>query len=475
MSTINGWPSNQTFYDLPGRHEAYMEARSYIESLISTNYSGSSARISAAINFLGMAASNEQQKEIDSIREWALSLQKDLKNYNENSPLAQIIKNPQAKIEDLMGFYTELTLAINKDRQGMEETKKNLSRIINNVNAAKTEARNVYNYFQQDYRFAVAHQLSTFTKRLLGDYGKNTIDESEFTPKIQRIALEALVDLGITQKMGSPENFIAIASTMLADLSSRAQIELDKILEKEPRATFKDLSNEVVNAIKEKYVKELKDNDPQSTIQHLISDVMHDVDSPELELALSNTKKILGIKQGSNSLKDQRLKSLKSKYRGRSEKSGLEAQILNFSDAVQQNPILQDSLYKITFTNIEKSTSAFGDTNELIQGLLKKKISENVATDLVTYKINFEIKKDEKRMTDFLTSIDTALSSSLKERTKMSEQTDLKQISGILEKMNRELVNINNQIEDFLDASDNFSNKKVFIYHESLKLSSQAD
>lgn len=80
--------------------------------------------------------------------------------------------------------------------------------------------RNVYNYYSTDARFAVQFNLATFAKRIMGEHKQ--IDESKFAPKIQRIVLEILVDLGIVEKFGAGEDFMAVASAMLIDLSLRA-------------------------------------------------------------------------------------------------------------------------------------------------------------------------------------------------------------------------------------------------------------
>lgn len=83
--------------------------------------------------------------------------------------------------------------------------------------------------------------------------------------------------------------------------------------------------------------------------------------------------------------------SLAKKQDSEIKEKGLEATLSRFREVIKSNAPLHESLYRITFTNIEKSTSAFGDINELIQGLVDKKVSENVATDLVSYRFNYEI------------------------------------------------------------------------------------
>lgn len=65
----NGWLTTQTYYRSNSNRKEFNEIVSYIKSLIKTNYSDNSPRIKAAINFLGLASSNEQKKEIDSIRD----------------------------------------------------------------------------------------------------------------------------------------------------------------------------------------------------------------------------------------------------------------------------------------------------------------------------------------------------------------------------------------------------------------------
>lgn len=471
----NDWLTTSTVYPYPNRQQ-FNEVVKYIKSLIKTNYSNDSPRIQAAVKFLGLAATNEQKKEMDSIKDILTDLQKDLRLNESNSKesiLQKAVNDPNYVINDPMAFYTELTLAINKSRQGMEETKKDITRAKSGIDKARQELRNVSNYYNQDARFAVQFNMATFAKRIMGE--GHIIDETKFAPKIQRIALEVLVDLGIVDKIGSGADFIAIASATLADLTLRAQPLLDELLKSEKNATFDSLSDTLINKLRDEYVKEVKNNQAATKMQSVLLDIINEINSPSVSLALSNAKQILGIKEADDSLKTQRLNALAEKQNTNMEENGLEATLTLFRNTIKGNIPLNESLYKIKFTNIEKSQSAFGDINELIQGLIDKKVSENVATDLVSYKFNYEIEKNDQQITSFLNEVEQTLSSSLKNRNELQNKKDISEISGLLTKMNNGLIDIENKMEEYMGKIDDFPNRKLFIYHESLKLSSQAE
>ena len=471
------WISTQTYY--PGNstesRKVFNEVVKYLKSLIKSNYSDNSPRIKAAVNFLGLAASNEQQKEIDSIKDILKDLQKDLKleEKGKESILSKAINNPNYVIEDPMAFYTELTLAINKSRQGIEEAKKDITRVKAGINKAKNELRNVSNYYKEDARFAVQFNMATFAKRLMGEY--ETIDESKFAPKIQRVALEALIELGIVEKLKSGEDFMAVAAATLTDLSLRAQPYLDQLLKSEKNASFDSLSNTVVEELKNEYIKEVKNNESTTKMQSILSDIINDIQSTDVTLAISNTKQILGIKKHDDTIGEKRLSALIQKQDENMQDNSLESTLAQFHNIVKDNVPLSQSLYTITFTNIEKSKSAFGDINELIEGLVDKKISENVATDLVSYRFNYKIERNDQQITNFLNNIDETLSKSLKNRNKLQDKQNISEISNLLTTMNNDLINIENQMEEYMGKIDDFPNRKLFIYHESLKLSSQAE
>lgn len=463
MGTINGFNTNQTYYPGP----EFNDAMKLIQSLIQDHYSDDSSHIKASIQFLGLAASNEQQKEIDSIREIFNEFKKELKLEDDKSELAKALKkSPDEVINNPTEFYKELILAINHDRQGFEDTKKSINRIQQNIQKARLNKRNVKDYYNTDARFAAQYNLTDFMKNIMGE---SQIDENKFSSQLTRIALETLIDLGIVNKLKSGEDFMAAAAGLLTDLSLRAQESLDRLLQTKKDATFDSLGESVIQDLKTKYIDEVKKNKETTEMQTLLSDIRNDINSPELQLGLSNIKKILGIRMNSTDMAIQRLNQLQEK--SLFEENEIDATINKFTEIVKTNIPLSQSLYTITFTSMEKSNSAFGDINEMVQGLIKKKISENVATDLVSYRFNFKLDKNKQAMADFLKGIDNSLSSTMKKK----DSRNIQQMTESLETMNKELIGIQNKMEQLIKKEDQLSNKKLFIYHESLKLSSQAE
>ncbi len=55
----NDWLTTQTYYPQTVGRETFNNVVNFLKSTIKENYSDNSARIKAAVNFLGLAASNE--------------------------------------------------------------------------------------------------------------------------------------------------------------------------------------------------------------------------------------------------------------------------------------------------------------------------------------------------------------------------------------------------------------------------------
>ena len=273
-------------------------------------------------------------------------------------------------------------------------------------------------------------------------------------------------EMHLAERIASGEDFIAIGSIILTDLEQQAQQYLDNYMKKIGKngATFEDLSDDIFNEIKNTYLAGIKTNNPYTKIQQMLLESLNDIEDSILKTPMTNTKTILNLKP-----KLQQAQNITGRT---TEKNKiLEKELDNLRDYIKNNKQLNDSLYTITFTQ-GSSRGAHGDINELIESMITgTKVRGNVATDLITYVFKYDIQRNKEL--DETTMLMAEKLSSIADYLSTQKDTDTRELTPILNDVNKTL----RETIDGLDKSLQKTNpdEKLYITHETLKLSSRAE
>lgn len=272
--------------------------------------------------------------------------------------------------------------------------------------------------------------------------------------------------MGLADKISSGVDFVAISSIILADLEEQAQNKLDEYMKQVNKdgATFEDLSDNIFEQIQTNYLRGIQNNNPQTRIQKMLLDSLNNIEESVLSMPISNTKSILNLKS-----KISQAQNIVGRTTEKNSK--LESELSNLRKSITRNKTLNQSLYTITFSQ-SSSKGKHGDINEFLQSILNGgKVRANVAVDLVTYTFGYDIQRNPmldteiSKMTEQLSSIGDYLSK--------STDIDSRELTPTLNAVNKELINTANDIEKSLKQMNN--TKKIYITHETLKLSTRAE
>lgn len=424
--------------------------------------------IKRALDFLDKVAVNEQQKELDSISGFIETQKAELIKYIPNFEKSEVykkLKNPDAAIENIEQFYNEFIIALNSARRGIEETKRRLETIHRNIN---NTTRHFSNYFEDDYRFRLTSDIPSFIKRLTGQYSESDINDSSMSAKFQTMALSVMNQMQLAEHIGSGEDLVSIGSLILADLEHEAQGYLDKYSKQSGKhaATFEDLSEEIYEQIKNTYLQNIKNNSPQTKMQQLLLASLNDIENSILSVPTTNAKNILNLRSKVGQAKKIVNHSTKKD-------SKLEKELSAFHGMVSNNKKLNDSLYTITFSQ-GSSRGAHGDINELLESVISNvgtKVRGNVAVDLITYVFKYDIQRNP--MLDEISHEMAERLSSIADYLSTSGRSDERDLTPILNSVNEDLRNTINNLDNGLKQLN--SDDKIYITHETLKLSTRAE
>lgn len=422
--------------------------------------------INKALKFLDKVAKNEQQKELDSITGFIEKQKNELSQFIPNfekSELKKKLDNPQAAIENIEQFYNEFIIALNSARRGIDNTKKRIETIQRNIN---NESRHFSHYQGDDYRFKLTNDISSFIKRLTGQYRKGDINDNDVSAKLQTIAVQTMNQMNLAERVASGENLIALGSIILTDLEQQAQKYLDQYIEETGKmgATFEDLSDKIFDEIRNTYLQGIKSNNPRTKIQQMLLESLNNIEDSVLNTPMINVKTILNLKP-----KIKQAQNIVGKTTAKNKI--LEKELSNLRESVSHNKYLNNSLYTITFTQ-GSSRGAHGDINELVESILTgTKVRANVATDLITYTFKYDIQRDKKldettmNMAEKLSSIADYLST--------QKDADTRELTPILNDVNKSLRDTIDELDKNLQKIN--PDEKLYITHETLKLSTRAE
>lgn len=429
-------------------------------------------KINNVVNFIGTVAHNERIKELHSIESYFRKFKTKLSFLKNGSRLMAMINNPEKDPNNIQGFYEDFVLAINFARRDAQEFIDRINNIKNNIDSVE---KHLGDYKATDYRYSVGQSISKLLKKLVGQYSVNQLESTSLDSKLHGIVIDILLKSNIPSLIQSGKEFASIASIVLIDVEQQAQRLFNEYIKKDPSIkSLEQIADEILPQIKEEYLQAIENNRPMTNIQNALFSLNNGLNSSALSAAIRNTEQIFNMAISEDiQLANNRLTSIQQAYsRGVREKSrGIEEKINALRSEIQQNSKLSEELFSLTFTSME-SDSAHGNINELIEGLFGDKVRANVATDIITYRIGYELHKNEGLLNDFTHNIAERLSSIgdyLSSKDKSNED-----LQTVLKNVNNELTKTINNLETFIKETSEITDK-IFIQHETLKLSVQGE
>lgn len=467
MATYNGLPSNYTYYRYMGTsYEQAVKAK----TAALTSISRQSQNVNQMIEFIGQVAINEQQKELDSIQNYC-------KKMKEDFPFAKNLLDPDYIKNKPDDFQSQLIIAFDSARQGMENTKKAIERLYRNSGLQPdgtidlSKQKNFNEYMQTDYLIKLAGDMESFHKYITEQQVSEKINPSSLTQKMNKIVSDVLVSSGIISKLQSGADVEAVGQMIKVDLAEKVQNLLDSNIEFK---TFDDISGPIIDKLGEQYLEELRTRSPSSEIQNLL---LKNFDDPQFALSLDNIKTILNLTGDPTKIINKEVQEATEEIKNidKEDEAALRASFNNLQKEIAKNPNLSQSLFQVNFSISGSGKSKHGNIYELVKGLIKGgKVESNVAVDLVTYHFDYKVEKNPQAIVDYTRQMTDALSSIGTYLTK-NKSTDRRGFMKAIQRAEATLRELNQKLEDELNKLDEFKGKKTFIQYETLKLSTSAE
>lgn len=455
--------TNNTFLGLSRKREVGRQAQSAFNSAIN-QLDNSQMEIDEAVTFIQAAAENERKKEIAAVESYYKKIGEAVPSFKNFFDKNNILIDPE-------GFYTKLTTEINKTRRTMQEYKDELQRILANSQGAKTK---LADYFKDDYRYRISGDVSSMLKKMIGTFKENKNTEKTYAQEIQEIALEITKEI-VGDKLNKGEDFAAIASAVLIELESRAQKLIDHPKDGENYNDFVKLKGEMLQTLKENYLKELESSNQKE--KSAVQIALTDINSEDFLRITKNVKSILGIETletDSKEYKKQRdLISKKAKQRSNDTKNARRA-VSNIKKILGNN--LAEKMYTLKFTKMDNN-SAHGNLFELVKTLVEEngiKAGRYAATDVLSIACNLEVKPNDKFINDILEEIGAEMSSVLENEQK-KEGANEKDLRDSIDKMNKNIESAIQKLDSKIKELNNNDIGEFFVFHESLKLYSSIE
>lgn len=435
------------------------------------NFLNDVRNIKLAQEFLLKIADSEREKELNVVRAY-------YKKIGETLPqILQEYKNPEDILNSPEEFYAQLTASINEARKGTSQYLTELKRIQTNI-LNKAE-RTLETYKQDDYRYRLVGDITSFLHRLNGGFGLGgkQYDEEDgdaFSIKLQKIVMRILEAQKIPQKLSSGLDFSAIAAATLVDIEKEVQQKVDEQLLK-PK-TSRDLSkitDEALKEIESKYLQKLKSQgEDQSPVQRALNDIT----GIDFLRITQNAKELLNLKSDASISELTRRSNNISRLslsRSRASKEA-RASIREIRHSLRKNKNLANNLISMNFSISGSAETKHGTVYEFIESMLGSNIKGNTATDIITYDFGYQLESNDA----FFDAIIQNISSTI---AQISEPEVLSEANN--RDIRKDIRGINQQIDFFIKKAeedlkelgrDNEFNN-IFIYHETLKLYSSVE
>lgn len=447
---------------------ATTNARSYAASLTSLQ------NIEDANTFLKLVAENERTKEIKMIQAF----------YNKTREifptlLQEYLNSPEKIQDDPSGFYTVFTAEINKARKGTEDYLRELKRIKKNIDDG---TRTLQNYKADDYRYRLSGDITSFLHRLTGSFTvklEKDVEKDgnqEFAIRVQSLAIRILEKLGIRDKLSSGENFAAIAASLLIQIESEIQKEVDKDLLSKTRENIDKGIDTILEQIEERYDKLAN---KQRIATSPIDKALTDIGGLEFNRIVNNAKDILNIHSDLSQDEKQLHKKIQSRESRIMKNSGVKRnqEIKKMRDSIKQNSNLNRNLEFVKFSISGSQNSKHGNINELVVSILGNgtKVSGNAATDIMTFMFNGDAQIDNAILNKLMQDIGNTYTEAIAQQTPSKDDKEIKDTRQIMIEMNNKINELIKEAENKIALQKDFKLDNIFIFHESLKLYSSAE
>lgn len=417
--------------------------------------------IQKANSFLEKVATSERNKEIAVIKSYCQQTGKQF-------PILQpYLNNPDMIYQNPEEFYAALTAAINEARKGTKNYLAELKRIKSNI---EEKDRTLQDYKAEDYRYRLSGDISSFLNRLRGKY-VDVSNEDSFSLKVQQLVMRILEDQNIPERISSGEDFAAIASAVLVEVEQKVQEKIDDKLNKTKKD--KDLAqskyiDEILDEVEKEYLNSfLKEKNKQTPVQKALLDLK----GLDFIRITNNAKKILGLK--TTSLEGINLEKTIQKL-DKKDKNNKNNSIRAIRQSIRKNILLKTNLNFLEFSISGSANTKHGTIYEFIESMLGEKVRGNVGVDILTYTFNWELRQNTQAIDELLSNMGESLSSVL-DSEEMDKPSNIRDLRNTLYRANKEISKLIEETEKQISSLEEFKDKDVFVFHESLKLYSSVE
>lgn len=419
--------------------------------------------IKQANNFLALVAESERAKEINMITTFC-------KQTGKKFPLlAPYLENPILIDTNLDDFYTSLTTAINEVRKSTQDYHTELLRIKQNMEDA---SRTLASYKEDDYRYRLNNDINSFLNRITGNFQVSVDSTSTFSQKVQSLTLRILEKMNIGKQIQSAEDFAAIAAATLIDVERQIQKELDSDRDSYiDRRKLDAKITDILDKVEQHYTNiASKAEIAESPVEKALSNI----NGAEFIRIVKNAKDILNIETSTKSSSE--IDKLNNRIRKRDERAKQKNK--NIHEIRQQVKSLTNSknLNLVTFQIEGSAQSQHGNIYELIETIFQEgfKVSGNMATDIITYTIGWDVKQDNTALASLSEEIGKIYTDAYTQLQSIPKG-EIRDTREILNNMNKEIDKLIRATEKNMQDLKELDLDNMFIFHESLKLSSSAE
>lgn len=456
---------------LYGNAQNYLHTNAF--SLLSKN--NTSKTIENALSFLGNVATNERNKEIGLIENYIKEIENQIpRKLLQGREMQEILNNlkttskalslsskdggidPEKLQGVLDNFYTELTTYINLVRQSVDELQERVQQLLDDSKKERGELA------QRSYLYRVDGDIETALKESVGAAAKKTADS--FSSMISETIMDHLADI-LVDNLDLQQNFHAILSGMIVDFEHFLQQD------KASKGFMKLDSNYDRNGIQNMFNKYLADSDTYFS-NEMRKTIQQGSLSNSFKLALDNFSNRIGLSFFDDKSAEAEARiAAKNKYYDNIRKAAIKGQknyiakklhSLNLDRLVEENKLI-----KIT----TKTDQRHGTMFEAIQTILTGALSTegHPATDTVGLG-SFLVQINNQGIQDLITEKLSEIADEVRKTGNQIRQDRKDSTIEELQNANKEIKKKANEINQMILPLLKQENKKLFIYHESLKL-----
>lgn len=381
--------------------------------------------------------------------------------------------------ENPSDFYVQLTAAINKARQGTTNYLNELKRIRQNM---LNNQRTLQNYKADDFRYRLDGDIQSFLNRLTGNFTVRTEKSLQteanqiFAVRVQNLTIKILKRLGLIERISSGEDFSAIAASLLIQIESEIQKEVDKSLLNGKSVVLDKEIDGILKLIEDRYERLAN---KQRLAESPIDKALTNIESIEFKRITENAKDILNISSDLSQDEKKLHDKIESREKRLKNNSGVRRnqEIKKMRDAVKENSQLNKSLNFVKFSISGSENSKHGNINELILSTLTNgtKVSGNAATDIITFMFNGDLQVDHSIINELVSNIGQVYTQAISQQTPGKNDPEIKDTTQLMISMNEKITELIKATEKKIQEQNNFDLDNIFIFHESLKLYSSIE